>query len=590
MRKRFSTTDIDRFFTTLKEQPPIYNEEKVNQIINSPAAKARLKGKNKNLLKFTIMTTLFAVIISAVLLWTGGDPKLQVSGSKFQVDPSVQGPEIIENDLTVAGSVELDSGDEMNAMADRNRETFEETDNNLVVFDNMQVDQKSIVAEPSVKAMPIDFDINTFDPVDGSKFVLKLSKEELEKIGFLVEDSLILYENNWNGMGYRFGRSRKREYGELSGALIQDNYTGYNISTNEIIFRKAEEIQTSKNGFSFYPVYKTDKFYSKIMSNGTLDNEFFKSSNDTLLPIVFPEFDNEENKVLLWFVVNNQLYDLLSANNKPVLDELLKIKSYKQKYPQKDFITYRSPFMLDESRTMKLSEKELEKLGFSFYTDSTVYIGRNSKFEQKIMLSKWRTSFQNELVQNPELNKGALVRFVTSKDGSPLFNLYPNRGEITKQIFLLIPVEVKVSGSDESVIFWILPNENFFNSISEEVSTDLQAEIEYITAEDKSQLTKPECKYFEECKNTLKVSSFKVYPNPANNTATISFTLPEAIDGRITLVDLSGRERQVLQPQTNYSKGSHRFDVDVSTVPEGIYLLTLYSDKGVQTQRLIVAR
>ena len=84
MRKRFSTIDIDRFFTHLKEQPPIYNEEKVHQIINSPAAKARLKGKPKNLLKFTIMTTLFAVILSAVLLWTGHDNDNQVSSIKNQ--------------------------------------------------------------------------------------------------------------------------------------------------------------------------------------------------------------------------------------------------------------------------------------------------------------------------------------------------------------------------------------------------------------------------------------------------------------------------------------------------------------------------
>ena len=135
-----------------------------------------------------------------------------------------------------------------------------------------------------------------------------------------------------------------------------------------------------------------------------------------------------------------------------------------------------------------------------------------------------------------------------------------------------------------------MPTEGFFNALPESISTDLRKEYNYITAEDKSQLEKPECKYFEECKNTLKVSSFKVYPNPANNTATISFTLPEAVDGRITLVDLTGRERQVLQPQTSYAKGSHQFDVDVSSVPEGIYLLTLYTNKGVQTQRVIVAR
>jgi len=168
--------------------------------------------------------------------------------------------------------------------------------------------------------------------------------------------------------------------------------------------------------------------------------------------------------------------------------------------------------------------------------------------------------------------------------------LFPEEGDIFNQIPLLIPVEVKGNGIYESVIFWFLPNENFFNSITEEVSVDLQAEIDYITAEDKSGLVKPECKYYEECKNTLELTNFKAYPNPANQRVTVSFEMPETIGGRISLVDLAGREKQVLHPQSQFAAGSHQLEFDLSSVAEGIYLLTLYSDKGVQTHRLMVVR
>jgi hypothetical protein len=68
-----------------------------------------------------------------------------------------------------------------------------------------------------------------------------------------------------------------------------------------------------------------------------------------------------------------------------------------------------------------------------------------------------------------------------------------------------------------------------------------------------------------------------------------SILLPKAINGRISLVDLAGRERQVLLPETSLSKGFQRFGFDLSGVSEGMYLITLYSDQGIQVQRLMVS-
>lgn len=82
---------------------------------------------------------------------------------------------------------------------------------------------------------------------------------------------------------------------------------------------------------------------------------------------------------------------------------------------------------------------------------------------------------------------------------------------------------------------------------------------------------------------------FKVFPNPANQQTTVTFSLPKAISGRISLVDLAGRERQVLLPETSLTKGFHRFEFDLSGVSEKMYLITLYSDQGIQVQRLMVS-
>ena len=199
-------------------------------------------------------------------------------------------------------------------------------------------------------------------------------------------------------------------------------------------------------------------------------------------------------------------------------------------------------------------------------------------------------------------NEGILPMLVTDEKGKALLKISLPESELkalfskdfSRDFKTLLPVVMRknIFGNlpKEDVIYWFLPTDQFFNRLPRAVSKELLAEYKYVTAEDKSKLVQPECKYFEECENTLNHIKFKVFPNPASTQVYVSFSLNEAINGRITLVDLAGRERQVLKPQTKFAIGPHQINVDVSAVPEGIYLITLYSDKGIQTQRLIVTR
>jgi hypothetical protein len=627
MERKISTTEIDRFFNQLKEQPAIYNEEKVHQIINSPAAKARLKGKT-NLLKFTIMTTFFAVIISAVLWWTGGESSTKyqdtrqrtqdkgqeiVSGSKYQVSRP------LGND---ANSPETKSANSSSYTGTKNEET--NTDNKLIAMANLNENSNGLasnqtnesVGNPEKSAQPAQpneqrsnwFVPDTIQPTDGSRFILQLTNEELKKIGFQFTDSSIVFESLYKGKVYKYGSFKRKLKGtwKFDGdnvVIASDtgfHFEYYSSSPDD----KMKDNAAPKNHFDYYPVGTSTQYFTEyrpVLSDSCSLLPGFDMLNDTLLPIIFPSLDDVGEKKIIWFVLSDNLYNLLKEKHATLLDEFNTYKKSKKLHRYKDLLVYRSPFLFDESRVVKPTRDELQKMGFTFYADSTVYKGRNSRCQYKVMLSERRTNTQTIKYdyepQIPELNDGCLALFITDYLGNPLYNslgllpiLFPNEGEIYTQIPLLVPVEVNVVGFYKSLYFWFLPNENFFKAISKEVSSEIKAEYNYITAEDKSTLEKPECKYFDECKNTLKVSSFKVYPNPANTNATVSFTLPEAIDGRITLVDLAGRERQVLQPQTSFAKGQHSIQVDLSNVPEGIYLLTLYSNKGVQTQRMIVAR
>ncbi len=615
MRKRFSTTDIDRFFTHLKEQPPIYEEEKVHQIINSPEAKARLKGKNKNLLKFTVMTTIFAIIVSAVLLWTGHDNDNQVSSIKNQDTRQVSGSdeqtgnavtEDLKNYLCVAKKNSKDDENKCIALSELNKGTSEEVDSNTLVSNSQQMDiNQDKCYEPAQQNVqkPIDFDRSTIQPTDGSRFVLKLTNEEFEKIGVFITDSSFIYKNRANGYCYQYGATRRKIYyddNDPRRSFIDENGKKCDYPIDMVDFRRKESEGDEITNFDFYPVFKSNTYYDVVIPNGTLAPLYFETSNDTLVPILFPSLEGPSSlePFLVWFTLTDKLYQILSENHKKVLDELMRYKLAKEYVPGKNLVKYKSPYSVDKTAVLQLENSDLKKLGFTFYEDSMTYEGSYKNFTLSYAQSRNYSTIKSFEADSANYNGDMLTILITSKNGTPRFDeLFQSiRDKVIIEDSIVqncIPVSVPGLGlysSENSEIYWFLPTEGFFNALPESISTDLRKEYNYITAEDKSQLEKPVCKYFDECKNTLKVSSFKVYPNPANNLATVSFTLPEAVDGRITLVDLSGRERQVLQPQTSYAKGQHSISVDLGIVPGGIYLLILYSDKGVQTQRIIVAR
>lgn len=76
-------------------------------------------------------------------------------------------------------------------------------------------------------------------------------------------------------------------------------------------------------------------------------------------------------------------------------------------------------------------------------------------------------------------------------------------------------------------------------------------------------------------------SSFLVYPNPANNTVTISSKENTAIT-TITITDIHGR----IVKTKNYDNLSD-IEINVSDLEKGIYMMTIISKEGNSTQKFI---
>jgi hypothetical protein len=594
--------NIDNYFSRVKQNPPLMDIEQVRKVITEANTKVETEVKiqkaHRNLLKFTIMTTIFAVILSAVLFWTGEDKEYQVSGIKYQderpqVASSIKAQETRslndDENLTDIKNTESNNDNKLLAMANLNENSSGLASNQP--NDAVGYSAKSAQSAQQNGQQSLGFDPDTIKPIDGGRFILKLSDEELKKIGFEINDTLVSFQKCVNGRQFIYS---------FRSVL---NGPGNNRTTSQAFLQVSSTDNKCPSPNEIKPSCQTNNFFSELRIVDYFENEDFNLVNDTLLPVIVSRsvINPDVMDDILWFAPSDQLLKILSKKHQQVIDEFLKYKKAKQAFPKTDLIRYQPPPLIDESKILVLSTEELAKIGFQFCADSTIFKGRKSDVMVEVIkkINGSKTIYSTtEGGMNPG-EDGCLAVIVTRQDGSPYMTfgkliqfLFPNNTQYGSQFPLLLPVLIKSKNSlfEEDVIFWFYPTDAFFKALPERISNELRKEYNYITAEDKSALEKPECKYFDECKNTLKVLSFKVYPNPANANANVSFTLPEAITGRITLVDLAGRERQVLMPQASYAKGQHNIPVDLSNIPEGMYLLTLYTSKGVQTQRVIVAR
>lgn len=88
----------------------------------------------------------------------------------------------------------------------------------------------------------------------------------------------------------------------------------------------------------------------------------------------------------------------------------------------------------------------------------------------------------------------------------------------------------------------------------------------------------------EELPTTITVKS--AFPNPFEQSTTLTYSLPEPTYVRIEVFDMLGR--QVAMPANGFaSAGTHQALFDARNLPPGIYLMRLSAEDFVRTQRIV---
>jgi len=81
----------------------------------------------------------------------------------------------------------------------------------------------------------------------------------------------------------------------------------------------------------------------------------------------------------------------------------------------------------------------------------------------------------------------------------------------------------------------------------------------------------------------------KNYPNPFNPSTTISYTLKEGTNVKLSVYDRLGREVKTLVDE-NKSAGTHTIEFNGSGLPSGIYFYRIKTDSRTEVRKMIFAK
>jgi hypothetical protein len=565
MKRSFTQQDIEKFIKDFRSLPNPYELEKVHQLLNNPNATARHTVKlNSKPFNFIIMTSAIVIGLSALLFWSS--PKKAVSEVNSLKKPDVV-KELIYDSVPVEKIPASDySGDKdpviKHAIASKPGISPKiRIDSGLYITTEWQEIPK--LSPNTENAGIAAFKINAAgciwaqDTVIEKKLLLlDLTNSELKEIGIIRLGSEIYYHN-----------------------IIEGRYD-WAFYTDQI--PEEEKVPTHNK---FYVAFITNTQFEPIGSGN------FYSSMDTLVPVVI----NDSGRHILWFTPDAKFFSLLPERYNYLSQTYKNLVCLKKKYPSRTFTNYLEggkERVLDPVNVLNLSKSSLQKIGINIEEESVTFQTVNKHYSLKICkkgtYSTGNGDDSNIFPPNPYpvIMTDTLGRQVYT-EGCEF-----NEDSVSKSLKILVPVRVNihnyVSTNYEVIICWYYPTEAFLRALPGNMGTDLKSEL--LTIANGTKASSSSCNYFEECKSSLILDDFKLYPNPASGSVTLEFQNSEEIIGSVSIVNMAGLKLRVLLPDTQFLSGHNSYKMNLSGISPGIYLISVNTQKGFKTRRLIVTQ
>ncbi|MCX6244336.1 MAG: C25 family cysteine peptidase [Bacteroidetes bacterium] len=88
-------------------------------------------------------------------------------------------------------------------------------------------------------------------------------------------------------------------------------------------------------------------------------------------------------------------------------------------------------------------------------------------------------------------------------------------------------------------------------------------------------------------KNSMNIA---LYPNPSHGMVQVDYSIPETSVVTLQILDATGQQVAGVHSWKAEAGVSHRYTVDVSSLPAGIYYCRFSTDNGIQTKKLVIIR
>jgi hypothetical protein len=563
MKEIYTQHSINEFFEEFKNLPNSYKIEQVHQLLNNPNAKATQKVNfHFKHLKLIIMTSAFLIGITTTFLWfSPKNTNIDITSEKLLENQN----KIIRKDI----GQNPDTKNEQNFIVSENLVSNKVTNGDfksseLVLASNNQHFEKDNVnpvkPQKSNKRKSKSCIWPTDTIIDKDLLLVTLTDEELKQIGIARKGNAIFYHN-----------------------ICPNGDCDWQLSCQTKLIPKNERITTHND---FYVRFVTN---SNFEPDGGLD---FYSSMDIYVPIV----TKNKAEQIFWFTPHDSLFARLPHRYSYLKNTYDNLICLKEKYPNKTFTNFLSTggeSILEAINFLKPTKQELNNIGIKFSEGNIIFQSKNTKYSLKIS-SKGSTysTGSDEDFKNFPPNPYPVV--MTDTLGRRIFvqKTIIDKDSLSQIMNILVPIRINLNEvippNKDVMICWYYPTEDFLNSFPDKIGEDLKSEVETIT--ETNQSSTKSCTYFEVCKSTLQLDNFKLYPNPAKYSATIEFDISEEAKGSISIVNIAGARLKTLVSNSTFLSGRNTYQMDLSGITPGIYLISINTDKGFKTQRLIISQ
>lgn len=549
MEKLYTQNDINKFLSDFRKLPDPYKLEKVHQLINDPHAMARQRIKlNHKPFNLIIMTSAFIVGVTALLIWSN-IKKTQITDSRTLPETEVTPIEVTSKITPPVTKPEVSLKKKLPSV----------TKINTPVSEVINPVLPSKVKEPETRVLKMaagscEWSSDTI--IDKKSLLLDLSDDELKAIGILKKGTLTFYHNIISGV---------YDYGLFSNEFPEEERT--------ITYNK------------FYLAFVTNSRYEPSGPGN------FYSAMDTLVPVVI----NDEEGHIYWFSPDKSLFMLLPARYSYLESDYENLICLKKKYPEKSFTNFiesGKEKILDPVTVLDLDRETLQRIGVIIDNESVKFQSKNRKYTLEISKTGLYSSGNDEDMYLFPPNPYPVLMTDTLGRRMYTTNTTGNTDSLSKILNILVPVRIRVNefvaSSHEVLICWYYPTTEFLKALPAKTGEELSSELTVIKNDKKT--ASSSCNYFEVCKSSIKLNNFKLYPNPASQTVKIEFENTEEIMGSISIVNMAGSKMRELLPKTLFVTGRNYYQLDLSGINPGIYLISVNTGKGFRTQRLIVTR